>query len=168
MGKVQQSLFGGQDLGAKPSYFGPQDIGYFAPAPKGLGMLSDNEKRLVAIGVIGIVGWLMFGDKIKKGFKKNPPRLWSYRDSPSKGRVAGKGPKTAAGFRKKFNALRRTAVNSRDLANLRTAGYSLERLRRQARLRGHKNLALDITDTLAVLRRRIRRIKKVHERKLNP
>lgn len=85
MGKVQQSLFGGQDLG-KASYFGPQDIGYFAPAPKGLGMLSDNEKRLVAVGVIGIVGWLMFGDKIKKGFKKNPASK-SYWGKGSKPRA---------------------------------------------------------------------------------
>lgn len=57
---------GGQDLGA--SNFGGQN--------KDLGavLLSNNEKALVAIAVIGIVGWFVFGKKIKKGFKKNPPK----------------------------------------------------------------------------------------------
>ena len=32
--------------------------------------LSDNEKRLVSIGVIGVVGWFFFGDKIKSRLKK--------------------------------------------------------------------------------------------------
>ena len=58
---------GGQDLGA--SNFGGQnkDLGL------GASILSNNEKRLVMIGVIGLVGWFMCGDKIKKGFKSNPP-----------------------------------------------------------------------------------------------
>jgi hypothetical protein len=32
--------------------------------------LSDNEKRLAAIGVIGIVGWFFFGAKIKRQLKR--------------------------------------------------------------------------------------------------
>lgn len=32
--------------------------------------LSDNEKRLLSIGAIGLVGWFFFGKKIKKAMKK--------------------------------------------------------------------------------------------------
>ena len=32
-------------------------------------MLSDNEKRLVVISVLGITGWFFFGDRIKKALK---------------------------------------------------------------------------------------------------
>lgn len=31
--------------------------------------MSDNEKRLVSIGVIGVVGWVLFGAKIKAKLK---------------------------------------------------------------------------------------------------
>jgi hypothetical protein len=60
-------------------YAGGQDLGYvsnFGGQNKGLGaaMLSNNEKTLAAVAVIGVVGWLVFGKRIKKGFKSNPPR----------------------------------------------------------------------------------------------
>jgi hypothetical protein len=42
----------------------PQPVNGFLPN------LSDNEKRLIAIGVIGIVGWFLFGDKIKAKLKR--------------------------------------------------------------------------------------------------
>lgn len=65
---------GGQDLG-QASNFGGQNKGI-----QGMGavMLSNNEKALVAVAVIGIAGWFFFGSKIKKGFKKNPAKKkWS-------------------------------------------------------------------------------------------
>jgi hypothetical protein len=72
LGKIQQSSnFGGQEglNGAQPSNFGGQD--------KGLGamMLSNNEKTLVAVAAIGLVGWFVFGKQIKKSFKGNPPKI---------------------------------------------------------------------------------------------
>lgn len=39
------------------------------PVPAGAVLLSNNEKTLVAIAVIGIVGWFAFGSKIKKAMK---------------------------------------------------------------------------------------------------
>lgn len=64
LGKLgRASYFGGQSLnGTGNSKFGGQY--------KDLGLLSDNEKRLVMIGVIGLIGWFVFGDKIKKALKK--------------------------------------------------------------------------------------------------
>ena len=34
-----------------------------------LGLLSDNEKKLAAIAVLGIVGWFLFKKQIKKALK---------------------------------------------------------------------------------------------------
>ena len=79
----QRSFFGGQHLngvGSLQEDLGPYDYSlgkmsnFGAQNLNGVGatMLSNNEKTLVTIGVIGIVGWFFFGDKIKKGFKKNP------------------------------------------------------------------------------------------------
>ena len=61
------------DLG-RTKYFGGQLNNYvsnFGGQNKDLGaaMLSDNEKRLVMIGVIGLVGWFFLGPKIKKAMK---------------------------------------------------------------------------------------------------
>lgn len=68
MGNSLGSYFGGQDLGGSlGSYFGGQRKGLGNQGE--LGMLSDNEKRLVSIGAIGIVGWFFFGKKIKKALK---------------------------------------------------------------------------------------------------
>lgn len=66
LGKLgRSSYFGGQYLnGVGDSYFGGQN------KDLGAALLSDNEKRLVMIGVIGLVGWFVFGDKIKKAMKK--------------------------------------------------------------------------------------------------
>jgi hypothetical protein len=50
LGKIHQFNFGGQDM-------------------RGLGMLSDNEKKLAAIAVLGIVGWFLFQKQIKKALK---------------------------------------------------------------------------------------------------
>jgi len=55
----KESYFGAQSLSGQ-NYFGGQDLG---------NLLSNNEKRLVAIGVIGIVGYFAFGKKIKKALK---------------------------------------------------------------------------------------------------
>jgi hypothetical protein len=61
---------GGQDLGYV-SNFGGQNKDISLESLRGiLPALSDNEKRLVTIGVIGVVAWLAFGDKIKKALKK--------------------------------------------------------------------------------------------------
>ena len=71
----QRSFFGGQQLNGVGSL--QEDIRHYDPLSRaatfstGLGaaMLSDNEKRLVTIGVIGLVGWFFFGDKIRKALK---------------------------------------------------------------------------------------------------
>lgn len=55
----KQSNFGAQNLSGS-NYFGGQDLG---------DMLSNNEKRLAAIGVLGLVGYFVFGKKIKKALK---------------------------------------------------------------------------------------------------
>lgn len=61
LGTLGRSYFGDQSLNG--SNFGGQN--------KDLGatMLSNNEKTLLSVGVIGIVGWFFFGDKIKKRLK---------------------------------------------------------------------------------------------------
>lgn len=62
LGTLRQSYFGGQDL--SDSKFGGQN------KDLGADMLSNNEKRLVMVGVIAMVGYFVFGDKIKKALKK--------------------------------------------------------------------------------------------------
>jgi hypothetical protein len=48
-------------------------------------MLSNNEKTLAAVAVIGLVGWFMFGKKIKKSLKGNPQRTRRTKKSASSG-----------------------------------------------------------------------------------
>jgi hypothetical protein len=57
------SYFSGKGLGQYK--FGDQEVGYSL----GAAMLSDNEKTLVVVGVLGIVGWFFLGPKIKKAMK---------------------------------------------------------------------------------------------------
>lgn len=61
--------------GTLGSYFGDQSLNgsNFGGQNKDISslgaLLSDNEKRLATIGVIGIVGWFFLGPKIKKALK---------------------------------------------------------------------------------------------------
>jgi len=64
VGSLQESLspYSDNDSLGKISNFGAQNLGAM--------MLSNNEKTLVTVGVLGLVGWFFFGDKIKKAMKK--------------------------------------------------------------------------------------------------
>jgi hypothetical protein len=63
LGDSHTKYFGHQDVGKIHQFkFGGQDM-------RGLGMLSDNEKKLAAIGVLGVVGWFLFRKQIKKALK---------------------------------------------------------------------------------------------------
>lgn len=64
LGKLAQQNYIGSQEGIGASNFGGQN--------KDLGavLLSNNEKTLLAVGVLGLVGWFMFGDKIKKRLKR--------------------------------------------------------------------------------------------------
>jgi hypothetical protein len=64
---LRSTYFGSQGFG--DSNFGGQNKNIHSLS-LGAAMLSDNEKRLVMIGVIGLVGWFAFGDKIKKAVRK--------------------------------------------------------------------------------------------------
>ena len=47
-------------------YFGGQD----KDLSLGNSMLSNNEKTMLAMGVIGMLGWFAFGPQIKRALKK--------------------------------------------------------------------------------------------------
>jgi hypothetical protein len=78
----QRSFFGGQHLngvGSLQEDLSPYDSSHdnalgkmsnFGAQNLGATMLSNNEKTLAMIGVLGVVGWFFFGDKIKKAMKK--------------------------------------------------------------------------------------------------
>lgn len=138
------SYFGGQnkDLGA--SNFGGQN------KDLGAALLSNNEKTLLAVGVLGLVGWFMFGDKIKKGFKKNP--AWATaKPAPNRGKRA------------KFNAIKRRVKKFRDLDDLQ---YELKKLNEIKA--SSVTLNEDIKREKKKLKQRIQRIKRVHAQRLNP
>lgn len=114
------SYFGAQDVGAMHQDLGKIRQSYFGG--QSLGMLSDNEKRLAAIGVLAIVGWFVFGKQIKKGFTSNPPK-WSAKARAN----MRKGLTPAGNKRKRLSAFQRAV---RDYMR---AGYTKAQAEREAR-----------------------------------